>query len=153
LKQSFMVLISLIIIYLSETFCPRGKWFITNNTFTCSYIKIISLNQEIFNYWMKLKHHTDWMKLFVVFIHTVFCFYRFNLFFLYCFVPFNRLIWEKGKVPRKHRKPRLGNSSLGFYSCASMDDTPLTLLALERNSIFKCKQHTTHDPRGPENTE
>ena len=34
------------------------------------------------------------------------------------------------------------------------DATPLTPLAHERNSIFKCKQHThtctLHDPRGPE---
>jgi len=30
------------------------------------------------------------------------------------------------------------------------DATPLTGLAHERSSIFKCKQHTIHDPRGPE---
>jgi len=41
-----------------------------------------------------------------------------------------------------------------YWSCSSVvknDATPLTPLAHERNSIFKCKQHTCtlHDPRGP----
>ena len=30
------------------------------------------------------------------------------------------------------------------------DATPLTPLAHGQNSIFKCKQHTIHDPCGPE---
>jgi len=36
-----------------------------------------------------------------------------------------------------------------YWSCSSVemkDVTPLTPLAHERNSIFKCKQHTIHDP-------
>jgi len=41
-----------------------------------------------------------------------------------------------------------------YWSCLSAvmnDATPLTPLAHERNSIFKCKQHTCtlHDPWGP----
>jgi len=40
-----------------------------------------------------------------------------------------------------------------YWSCSSMvikDATPLTPLAHERNSIFKCKQQTIHDLWGPE---
>ena len=32
------------------------------------------------------------------------------------------------------------------------DATPLTPLAHERNSIFKCIPYTIHDPRGPEHS-
>ena len=31
-----------------------------------------------------------------------------------------------------------------------VDATPLTPLVHERHSILKCKQHTLHDPWGPE---
>jgi len=48
-----------------------------------------------------------------------------------------------------------GKKQPWFYlSCSSTvikDATPLTPIAHERNSIFKCKQHTIHDPRGPAN--
>jgi len=58
---------------------------------------------------------------------------------------------RKGKAPRKHslhgkKQPRF------YWSCSSTvikDATPLTPIAHERDSIFKCKQHAIHDPRGP----
>jgi len=64
------------------------------------------------------------------------------------------LNWWKGKPSgsidcTRKQQPR-------FYWSFSLvvinDTTPLTPLAHERNSIFKCKQHTCtlHDPWGPE---
>jgi len=62
--------------------------------------------------------------------------------------------WWKGKPSgsiacTRKQQPRF------YRSCSSAvmnDATPLTPLAHERNSIFKCKQHTCtlHDPWGPE---
>jgi len=72
-----------------------------------------------------------------------------NLFNLYYSSEFN---WENGK-------PSCSIACMGkqphrlFCICISVvmkDATPLTPLAHERNSIFKCKQHTIHDPWGSE---
>jgi len=60
--------------------------------------------------------------------------------------------WEKEKpsesiVCMGKQQPRF------YWSCLSVVmkyATPLTPQAHERNSIFKCKQHTIHDPWGPE---
>jgi len=64
------------------------------------------------------------------------------------------LNWWKGKPSgsiacMRKQQPRF------YWSCLSVvmnDATPLTPLAHEQNSIFKCKQHkcTLHDPWGPE---
>jgi len=64
------------------------------------------------------------------------------------------LNWWKGKPSgsiacTRKQQPRF------YWSCSSVvmnDATPLTPLAHERNSIFKCKQNTCtlHDPWGPE---
>jgi len=60
--------------------------------------------------------------------------------------------WEKEKpsesiVCMGKQQPRF------YWSCSSVvmkDATPLTPLAHERNSIYKCKQQTIHNPWWPE---
>ena len=45
------------------------------------------------------------------------------------------------------------NESVYYLSCSYVvmkDVTPLTPQALDRDSIFKRKQHTTYDPRRPD---